>query len=466
MANRNFGRKVQTQSGKDIFFISEYIDIDIKKVVISDAIVLDYSNKMACLDLLKQIRSSFLESIYLVPVFILSINEDIDAVTKALSDGVIQSLQEETFMGVYNSVDQRIKQLRTVENTEQDIRIQNKILRFFYTRDTRMVPITTSESHTGYAFPLLTLHFNNANTDAEFSILDSLYQKEFFRRRYEDIVHLCNNCYSGFLNYREICPKCESSDLYTENLIHHFVCANIAPESDYINGDQMICDKCNRLLRHIGVDYDKPSLIYTCNNCGNHFQESVMQAHCVHCDTEHTVDGLLERKVYNFELTALGEEAAINGVVPSEKQEAELEGFIGFSTFNIFLKYEIERIKNTGKTSCIGSLSLRTPAVLAKGLDVKYNTVVAEVSEFIKNATLATDILTFINNNTFLIISPDNEKIRVESLLNNIRHSVQKLIDSNIDEANIIVKIKAENITSAMTHNDLLNGILTTNKAE
>jgi len=179
----------------------------------------------------------------------------------------------------------------------------------------------------------------------------------------------------------------------------------------------------------------------------------------------HSVDSLLERKIYNYELTALGEEAAIGGLLPSEQRESELAGFIGFSTFNIFLKYEIERIKNSGKTSSIGSLSLRTPSALSSSLGIKYNTVVSEIADFIKNATLATDILTFINNNTFLIISPDNDKFRLESLLNNIRHSVQKLIDSNIDEANIIVKIKAENIDSVKNHNDLINSLLTNNGA-
>lgn len=465
MANGQLGKKVQTQSGKDIFFISDFNDLDIKKVVISDAVILDYSNQEGCKAFLKQVRSSYVESIYLVPVFILSINNEIDSFTASLSDGTIQSLQEEAFMGPFQAIDQRIKLLQSTDNTEQEIKIQNKLLRYHYTRQTRMRAVVSAQSHTGYVFPLLSLHFNNANTEEKFTLLDKMVAKEYFRLRYDDIVHLCNNCYSGFLNYREVCPKCNTSDLYTENLVHHFVCAHVAPESDFINGDQMICPKCNRLLRHIGVDYDKPSLIYTCNNCGHHFQDSLMQAKCMNCSTVHNVDSLLERKIYNYELTALGEEAAMAGLLPSEQKETELNGYIGFSTFNIFLKYEIERIKNSGKTSSIGSLSLKTPAALASSMGVKYNTVVGEISEFIKNATLATDILSFINNNTFLIISPDNDKFRLESLLNNIRHSVQKLIDSNVNEANIILKIKAENIDSVKNHNDLINSLLTHNGA-
>ncbi len=461
MANDQFGKKVQTQSDKEIFFISDYTDLDIKRVVISDAIILDYSNREGCASFIRQVRSSFVESIYLVPIFILSISEEIDAYIASLTDGTIHSLQEETFMGVYQGIDQRIKQLQTTDNNDQEIKIQNKIIRFHYTRQRRMKAIISSSSHIGYEFPLLSLHFKNANTEEKFGILDKMVGKELFRLRYEDIVHLCNNCYSGFLNYREVCPKCQSSDLYTENLIHHFVCAHVAPESDYITNDQMICPKCNRLLRHIGVDYDKPSLIYTCNSCGHHFQDSVMQALCMNCQTIHNVDSLLSRKIYNYELTALGEEAAIGGLVPSQKTESEMPGFIGFSTFNIFLKYEIERIKNSGKTSSAGSLSLRSPAALNASMGIKYTLVINEIAEFLKNATLATDILTFINNNTFLIISPDNDKFRLESLLNNIRHSIQKLIDSNVDDANIVVKIKAENIDSSKNHNDLINSLLT-----
>ena len=59
----------------------------------------------------------------------------------------------------------------------------------------------------------------------------------------------------------------------------------------------------NRIVaHHIGVDYDKPSLVYTCNSCGHHSQESVMQASCFNCRTVQPVDALIERKIYNYEL--------------------------------------------------------------------------------------------------------------------------------------------------------------------
>ncbi|MFH1001502.1 MAG: hypothetical protein V1783_11780 [Bacteroidota bacterium] len=465
MAITQFGKRVQTQSDKEIYFISDYRDLDIKKVVISDGLILDYADKEACFSFLKLIRSSYIESIYLVPVFILSFNDEVDEYTRSLCDGVIKGLQEESFEGSFNMIDQRIKQLQTSDTNDLVVRIQNKVLRYFYTRQRRMVPVTSMKAHTGYTYPLLSLHYQNANTEDMFKLVDELETKEYIRPRYEDIVHLCSNCYSAFLNYREVCSKCGSSDLYMENLIHHFVCAKVGPESDFISGNQMVCPKCNKLLHHIGVDYDKPSLIYTCNSCGHHSQESIMEASCFNCKTVQPVDSLIERKINNFELTVLGEEAAIGGLTPSEAREAEMPGFVGFSTFNIFLKYEIERIKTSGKVSSIGILSLRTPAAVSNNLGVKYQNVIVEISDFIKNATFATDILSFINNNSFLIVSPDNDQLRLESTLKNIQKSVQKLLDSNIEDANITVKIKAINIDNTKGHNDLINELLTINQS-
>jgi len=461
MAITQFGKRVQTQSDKEIYFISDYRDLDIKKVVISDGLIFDYADKEACFSFLKLIRSSFIESIYLVPVFILSLNDDVDELTRSLSDGVLRNLSEEAFEGNFNIIDQRIRQLQTSDTNDLVIRIQNKVLRYYYTRQTRMNSITSINAHTGYTYPLLSMHYQNANTEDMFKIIDELEAKEFIRPRYEDIVHLCSNCYSAFLNYREVCSKCSSSDLYMENIIHHFVCAKVGPESDFVSGNQMVCPKCNKLLHHIGVDYDKPSMVYTCNSCNHHSQVSVMTASCFNCNTVQSVEALIERKINNYELTVLGEEAAIGGLAPEERREAELPGYVGFSTFNIFLKYEIERIKATGKTSSIGILSLRTPAAVSSNLGVKYQNVIDEIADFIKNATLATDILSFINNNTFLVVSPDKDKLRLESTLKNIQHSVQKLLDSNIGDAHITVKIKSSNIDNSKGHNDLINDLLT-----
>ncbi|MFQ9809072.1 MAG: hypothetical protein ACLRYB_05330 [Segatella copri] len=41
------------------------------------------------------------------------------------------------------------------------------------------------------------------------------------------------------LLYTECCPKCGSSNLKFQNIIHHFSCANVSPESSYNVGGML-----------------------------------------------------------------------------------------------------------------------------------------------------------------------------------------------------------------------------------
>ena len=40
----------------------------------------------------------------------------------------------------------------------------------------------------------------------------------------------------------------------------------------------LICPKCHKKLRHIGVDYDRPAVVYTCNDCENSFTSPITKA--------------------------------------------------------------------------------------------------------------------------------------------------------------------------------------------
>jgi RNA polymerase subunit RPABC4/transcription elongation factor Spt4 len=336
-----------------------------------------------------------------------------------------------------------------------------KVLRQLYTRDGRLVPVIDSKAHTGYNYPMLSEHYHNGNTPEMYKLLQSATEREYLRPKFIDKLHLCSNCYSAFINFRETCPKCESTDLVTENLIHHFVCAYVGPEHDFLSGDYMVCPKCNRLLRHIGVDYDKPSLIYNCRNCSNLFQEPVMEAFCFSCHKRNPVEALIDMPVYSYELTAIGEETAQNGFSRDVKEEFELPGYITFTTFNIFLKYEIERSKTTNKVSAVGSLILRISNSDKEKMGAGYRKLITEVSDFIKNATLSTDILSFINNNTFLVISPDTDPAKLQTLLQNIQSSVNKLLANSLPGLQIGFVPKVLSINANQNHTDMINQLLT-----
>ena len=72
MSSDIIGKRIVNSLDKEIHLISDFRNTDVKSVVICDAIILDYTDKEGCVSFLKNIRSSFIESIYLIPVFILS----------------------------------------------------------------------------------------------------------------------------------------------------------------------------------------------------------------------------------------------------------------------------------------------------------------------------------------------------------------------------------------------------------
>ncbi len=154
--------------------------------------------------------------------------------------------------------------------------------------------------------------------------------------RFIDRIHECPHCGSSHLFFFEVCPKCNSSDLRQQSIIHHFRCANVSPESTYEWDGELRCPKCHVLLRHIGVDYDKPSAIYTCNQCEESFMYPDMRVLCSSCKRSLTTDDLLSRDVTEYEFTPDGITAFAGNAVAHTISQA---GFFGYTSMHNFLDY-------------------------------------------------------------------------------------------------------------------------------
>lgn len=459
MADPVFGRKIYNDRNLEIILISDFNLVDNRQLSLYDALILDYTDKEACSRFLRQCRNSLIGTIYLMPIFVLSLNREIDPVVEALCDGVVSSVQVEGIISRIDRIKNRQNQLVSVDSSSPDVRILAKTMRYMFTRETRLTPVVDHKSHTGYHFPVVSDHYDHTNLKEMFQLFETATEKEYFRTRFVDKLHVCSSCYSSFMNFRESCPKCHSADLVTENLIHHFVCAYVGPEHDFHSGDYLVCPKCNRMLRHIGVDYDKPSLIYNCRNCSHVFQEPVMEAFCFACKKMTPIDALIDVPIYSYELTPIGEETAQSGPSREISDELNITGFITPTTFNIFLKYEIERARNS-KPSAAGSLTVKLPPRVRENMGNNFNRLMSEIADFVKNATLSTDILSLINNSTYLVISPENERARLDELLSQIEGSVKKLLESSLPGVNIEVGHTAVTIDGTVPQNEILNQLV------
>ena len=124
--------------------------------------------------------------------------------------------------------------------------------------------------------------------------------------RFVERIHLCPFCSNDHLIFSECCNKCKSSNLKEEDMIHHFRCANISKESDYLYDDELRCPKSKRRLRHIGIDYDRPSKVQTCIECGSVQLHSEMKVVCAKCGQQMQPHQLTPYDIYEYTFTPLG----------------------------------------------------------------------------------------------------------------------------------------------------------------
>ncbi len=125
---------------------------------------------------------------------------------------------------------------------------------------------------------------NNPDDKNLRKMVEWLLEYEYIKPvKFVERIHLCPVCQSSVLLFSECCSKCQSSNIKEEDMIHHFRCANISPESEYLYDGELRCPKCKHFLRHIGIDYDRPAKVYTCNECGVSQMHSGMKVICAVC---------------------------------------------------------------------------------------------------------------------------------------------------------------------------------------
>ncbi len=143
--------------------------------------------------------------------------------------------------------------------------------------------------------------------NAMFEFIEKLLDHKYvIVERHLDRIHLCPDCHAPHLLFIECCPKCKSSDIRQESVIHHFRCANVSPESSYEYDGQLRCPKCKQYVRHIGVDYDRPADVYSCHSCDNTFLHSDMRVYCAHCGKTSAPEDLQPHDINVYRFTEEG----------------------------------------------------------------------------------------------------------------------------------------------------------------
>lgn len=304
--------------GKKVLLLEHAVEHDVLPDPCStDIWVINHSDEWLVRRFLRRVVRSKNIKIYLKPVFLQKEFKKFyttkDNHLKLLCDGYIKGLDILEKIPLIEQVASFVNRYADKRNnedfTENNFFIQ-KTFDYYYTRKKRITPVLKHKSLTGYSYPRIETYFYN-NREAFINsrmLLQEAFANNWLSRHYIDTGHLCHNCSSGFLNYREICPKCSNHNLKASSIIHHFRCAYVGVEKDFVFKDKLVCPKCSSELRNLGVDYDKPGKIFNCKSkkCQHEFQDAPVGVHCVDCGTEQAPHELVVRKIYEYEITAQG----------------------------------------------------------------------------------------------------------------------------------------------------------------
>ncbi len=279
-----------------------------------DAIVVRCTSLMLTRQLILSIRSVVRNNVFLKPLYLLSSHNHGTATFSLLIDGVVRDFQDlSTLTRNISSLNDQVSQIRPMIGIEKEKSSLIAFLVFNHSRQIKkMEPVPDRESKMGFYYPILSkIDSIGTGGRSSFDLLDQAEKEGLITGQFSHSGYLCSECLGGFLQYREVCPGCQSSDLRTEELVHHFRCAHVAPKSEFSRSNPsqpLQCPKCHHQLKHIGVDFDKPSSIHHCQQCHGDFQNYWVKAKCLDCGHDQKVEYLVKKIFKEYELTEYGRE--------------------------------------------------------------------------------------------------------------------------------------------------------------
>ena len=94
----------------------------------------------------------------------------------------------------------------------------------------------------------------------------------------------CDKCSFPYFFIKYVCTFCRSSNIARGAAIEHDSCGNVDFDYKYVASDgKLRCDKCQKELKALGVDYSKISYFYKCQECNAMLPEIEQLYGCLHC---------------------------------------------------------------------------------------------------------------------------------------------------------------------------------------
>jgi len=452
-------RKVN-RAGKLILQINDYrsdLDFTDLSMETNDAIYLNLKDPVKIKDLISKIRFSDLRNVYLIPLFLSGVPTDYRPGIIDLCDGVYTNINEKQLILTANKINSVIIQLKEISEKNYEKKVLYKLIRYMFTRDYSLQPYIYPFTTQGYVYPFLDIHYKGDifKDKRQTQILEEGEKAGLLKSEFVDKVHLCPQCHAGFHNFKELCPKCDSPNLKSEPLIHHFVCANVGPERDYKKADLLFCPKCDKELRHIGVDYDRPSTIFECNDCGEFFQDPNIKALCFNCKTQNNVEDLLAKDIKTYSITKYGVGIVKASLFHDEYAEDIFYGCYSYNVFKELLGQELKRVKNLKTGAICGNIQIAIHNVDKLSREVIDNIYITASKALTDSAVSLCHF-----EDLFIFVMPYGKHKEATKIIEDITSAAKKAIKDSFNDVECNINTKIIDIKIDDVEDELLNQII------
>ncbi len=131
------------------------------------------------------------------------------------------------------------------------------------------------------------------------SALEDLAKLDILTREVSSNIGLCPVCNTHRLSVHFTCSICGSPSLEKVNVLEHLTCGYIAPEKEFHKEGQLVCPKCRKTLKALGVDYKRQRNVYKCLECGSLIP---IPDRLYSCENNHQFreDELIIRNIYRY----------------------------------------------------------------------------------------------------------------------------------------------------------------------
>jgi CheY-like chemotaxis protein len=204
-----------------------------------------------------------------------------------------------------------------------------------------LIPKTNRDARLGFEYPEAAQIFKPVQVGEEVEKLEALADQQILDRVFFDTIHLCPSCGHHDLNFREVCPYCDSPEIEAITLLVHQPCG-VALEP----GPTTHCPKCQKEVSEADDEFAKASG-YRCNGCSKIFAEPLVTCRCMNCDRIFDVDEAVKRAIYSYALRSDSLNRFLQVFGTGEKsaaQPAPGPPWKELPAENALLKYVVQRV--------------------------------------------------------------------------------------------------------------------------